>query len=344
MAVPQGLFTGSTATGRGRMWHEVLTRLADRCDLRPVGESRRSQGMRPPDVWLFDGHLGPLHVQQPQVVQLHEAPWNEPESMETLDQHFLDVVVEPSRQAARAAAAVICPSASAKQQIVEDSDITAKKVYVAHHGVDHAVFHPGLPDGREIAVRYGADAARPFVLSVASVHPRKNLEALRQAVGQLAAEGLPHQLLMVGGPAHGRPDWEELHRAVFEHLPAAPDRVVEIPFGIDDHQIAALMASADAFCLPSLSEGFGLPAAEAMACGAPTVLSRRGALIEVGADAAVMVDPTPEGIANGLRPLLVDPVQREAIGYACAIRAQAFSWDTCVTHWMEALTAAVGGR
>jgi hypothetical protein len=71
---------------------------------------RMRQRMQPPDAWLFDGHHGPRDVKVPQIVQMHEAPWNEPETMATLDAHFLELVVEPGRRAARAAAAILTGS------------------------------------------------------------------------------------------------------------------------------------------------------------------------------------------------------------------------------------------
>ncbi len=343
--VPGDLFGGYTMSGRGRMWHEVLTRLAELCQLRPVGDGplgrlkRRRQG--PPDAWLFDGHLGPLAVSEPQVMQLHEAPWTEPDTMRTLGDRFIEMVVEPSRRSARAASAIVCPSESAKRQIVEDCDVAPDLVFVAHHGVDHEAFHPGLGGGPDVVRHAGGQAGRPYILTVASVHPRKNLQALRTAVSQLAAEGFPHQLVIVGGPAHGRPDWEALAAAAFAELEGAPGRLVAIPLGISDGDLAALMGGASAFCLPSLSEGFGLPAAEAMACAAPTVLANRGALPEVGGDAAVMVEPNPTDIADGLRSILLDPEAARILGDAGARRAQTFTWDRCAAQWLDALNAGV---
>ena len=345
VAVPDELFQCETMTGRGRMWREVLQRLATQCELQMVdgrlSGRLKQRARRRPQVWLFDGHNGPLAVRGPQVIQLHEAPWNEPETMATLEPEFVDRVVEPSRLAARAASAIVCPSEHAKKQIVEDDDIGVEKVFAAHHGVDHEVFRPGVRGGAEVAARHGANPAVPYILSVASLHPRKNLWALREAVSQLALEGFPHQLVIVGGPSHGRSDGDKLMASVSAELPGAPHRVVLVPFGLSDTDLAALMCGAACFCLPSLSEGFGLPAAEAMACGTPTVLSNRGALREVGADAALLVEPTPAEIANGLRSLLVDPVTSRNVGSACAARARRFSWDHCAEVWLEAINAGM---
>jgi len=345
VAVPPPLFGTPTTIGRGRMWHEVLTRLDVLVDLRRIDEGgqHRLRGRlgSKPDVWLFDGHTGPRSVAEPQVIQLHEAPWNEPETMATLDAAFIDAVVEPTRRAAAVAAAIVCPSESARQQIIDDCAVDPSIVFAAHHGVDHDVFRPGLAGGAELVARSGGDVDRPYILTVSSVHPRKNLLALRDAVDQLVREGLPHQLVIVGGPAHGRPDESELMEATFAELPAATGRVVSVPFGVSDDELAILMGGAGAFCLPSLSEGFGLPAAEAMACGAPTVLSDRAALKEVGGGAAIMVNPTAADIAAGLRPLLEDAELAQKVGAACHERASKFTWDRCTAQWLSALEAGI---
>jgi glycosyltransferase involved in cell wall biosynthesis len=345
VAVPAPLFGAPTTIGRGRMWHEVLIRLNDLVDLRRIDESRgsRLRGRIGPknDVWLFDGHTGPMAVPEPQVIQLHEAPWNEPESMATLDQSFIDAVVEPTRRAAAVAAAIVCPSESARQQIIDDCAVDPTVVFAAHHGVDHEVFHPGIEGGPDLVARHGGDHGRPYICTVSSVHPRKNLMALRDAVDQLVRDGLPHQLVIVGGPAHGRPDAADLMEATMADLSSTPGRVVSVPFGVSDHELAMLMCGAAAFCLPSLSEGFGLPAAEAMACGAPTVLSDRAALKEVGGGAAIMVDPDPAAIAAGLRQVLQDVEWAQKVGAACHERANEFTWDRCTAEWLHALAAGV---
>jgi glycosyltransferase involved in cell wall biosynthesis len=339
-------------TGRGRMWHEVLQRLDVTCDLQRVGAGAGGAGrvrrltQRRPNVWLFDGHNGPREVPEPQVIQLHEAPWNEPETMRTLEPEFVERVVEPSRRAARVAAAIVCPSESSRQQIIEDCGVSPDIVFAAHHGVDHEVFRPGVAGGAEVVSRFGGQAGVPYLLSVASLHPRKNLLALREAFLQLAGEGFPHQLVIVGGPSYGRSDGDEQVASVLADGPEAPGRLITVPFGISDGDVAALMGGAAAFCLPSLSEGFGLPAAEAMACGVPTVLSDRGALREIGQGAALLVEPVPAAIADGLRSLLVDPVTAREVGLACATRAQSFTWDSCARTWLKAIEAgaAVGAR
>jgi glycosyltransferase involved in cell wall biosynthesis len=103
------------------------------------------------------------------------------------------------------------------------------------------------------------------------------------------------------------------------------------------------MAGADAFCLPSLYEGFGLTALEAMACGAPVVVSDRGALPELVGDAGVVVQPTADAVADGLRRVLSDRDAAAALGVQAAARARGFSWEQTARGWLEVLIAAASG-
>ena len=94
--------------------------------------------------------------------------------------------------------------------------------------------------------------------------------------------------MLAGGARAGRPALEALVASL-----GLGERVVFAGL-VDDADLPALYGGATAVVLPSLEEGFGLPALEAMACGAPVVASRRGALPEVVADAGVLVDPEDE--------------------------------------------------
>ena len=101
--------------------------------------------------------------------------------------------------------------------------------------------------------------------------------------------------------------------------------------------VAALMASADAFCLPSLFEGFGLPALEAMACGAPVVVSNRGALPEVVADGGLVVDPDPEAVSDAILRVVGDRDLANRLRAAGVARAAPFSWTRTAAGWLDVL-------
>jgi len=103
------------------------------------------------------------------------------------------------------------------------------------------------------------------------------------------------------------------------------------------------MAEADAFCLPSLYEAFGLTALEAIACGAPTVVSSTGALPEVVGDAALLAEPTSHGLANALERVLTDGELAARLREAGPERARRMTWEKTADGWLTALRAAGNG-
>ncbi len=182
---------------------------------------------------------------------------------------------------------------------------------------------------------------RPYVLFAATLHPRKNLHAVRAAMGILVDSGFPHALAIVAGPPPDRLEFSELDRAADAPLPEAPGRIARIRRP-SQAQLAALMAGADAFCLPSFSEGFGLTVLEAMACGAPVVVSNRGSLPEVVGEAGITVEPTPEGVAEGLRRVLSDDARAGRMRVKGRAWAEMFPWSRTVDGWMSVLELAAG--
>jgi glycosyltransferase involved in cell wall biosynthesis len=325
-------------SGVGNMWHHVLQELGSRYDLRALEPGSVRARLWRPRVWTHDGHQGALAVREPVVAQLHEAAWTDAETRAVLDPEFIAMYEEQSRAGARAATRIVTPSTSSRDQIVAAYGVDAARVVVAPHGVDHATFHPGAPGGAAVLARVGADAGRPYVLFVSQLHPRKNLGALRTAMARLTAAGFPHQLVIVGRPAMDRPAAETAE--LTGDLPGTTGRVVHLE-GIDDADLAAVMAGAAAFCLPSFMEGFGLTALEAMACATPVVVSDRGALPEVVGDAGMVVEPTADALEAALAGLLEDEARADTIARAGLARSRAFTWEATARHWARAVDEAV---
>jgi glycosyltransferase involved in cell wall biosynthesis len=327
IGVPKDLLALAPVGGHGRVWHRVLAELGD--SQRLVALPRRWR-LRRPDVVLASGHDDlPDTGGAPLVVQVHEAGWFAPELRDTLDPAFLAHIAPRTERAVKLADAVVVPSHAAAGDLIAAYGLPAGRVHAVHHGVD-AGFTPGLAGGAELVGSGG-----PYILYAATLHPRKNLSAVVQAAARLGAEGFPHVLAVAGHPAPDRADSSSLEAAL------AGERVVRIA-GPSDEQLAALMAGAAAVCLPSLYEGFGLTALEALACGAPLVVSDRGALPEVVGDAAVVVAPTVDGVAGGLRRVLGDPILAGRLRVAGPQRARGFTWERTAAGWLAVLRAAAG--
>lgn len=93
---------------------------------------------------------------------------------------------------------------------------------------------------------------------------------------------------------------------------------------MSDDQLADLYRAATVVAVPSLYEGFGLPILEAMACGAPTVASSRGAMPEVAGEGAIVANPTPSALADAIREAL-DPVVADRLRAAGPVQAATFT-------------------
>jgi glycosyltransferase involved in cell wall biosynthesis len=108
--------------------------------------------------------------------------------------------------------------------------------------------------------------------------------------------------------------------------------------GIDTDGLAALMRGAELLCLPSRSEGFGLPVAEAMACGTPVVVSSGGSLPEVVGDGGIVVEPRLADLVGGLRVAIAD---RKALAARALERGRTFSWAHTAEIVRRSLTTAL---
>jgi glycosyltransferase involved in cell wall biosynthesis len=235
---------------------------------------------------------------------------------------FVRMQARVARQLARSGP-LITVSVSSQRDICRDFEVAPERVRVIPLGVDTRVFRPrqtARVPGRIIAVA-SADSAM------------KGTATLLQAVAKLATDRDAH-LVIVGRPA---PATERLAAAL-----SLADRVT-FTHGLDDEAFSALLASAEIAVVPSLYEGFSLPAVEHMASGTPLVASRSGALPEVTGDAAALVTPgDSEELAAVLRRLHDSPAERAALADRALRRvSERFAWpavaQATVAQYREAM-------
>jgi len=259
----------------------------------------------------------------PEIVTIHDVLFES--HPELFEQAFSHRSVRMIRRSARRAAAVLTVSEFSRQSIIEHYPIPEERVFVTPNAVDHSRFRRLSTAPTGLRERYGL--TRPFVLSVGRLEPRKNLERLIKALGQV-----DHDItLAVVGAADFR------HESILEAARDAREGSVQLLGPVDDDDLPGLYNLAEALAYPSLVEGFGMPVLEAMACGTPVLTSRRGALPEVGGDAVVYVEPEDEeSIASGLTRLLEDSSLRERLRRQGLARAQEFSWDDTALRTLAA--------
>jgi alpha-1,3-rhamnosyl/mannosyltransferase len=177
-----------------------------------------------------------------------------------------------------------------------------------------------------------------FVLAVGTLEPRKNLPRLVDAYSRLpTALQSQHPLVVVGALG-----WDTGNTLLA--LRSLGERCTMLGY-VSDAALAELYRRCAVFCYPSLGEGFGLPVLEAMAAGAPVVISNLSSLPEVGGSAAEYVDPHDvTSIEDGLRRLLSDETRRAQLSREGLERARKFSWESFAQRVLEVLQAAGAGH
>jgi glycosyltransferase involved in cell wall biosynthesis len=233
--------------------------------------------------------------------------------------------VRMQSRVARRVGDILTVSESSRRDICADFKVPPARVHVIPLGVDTRLFHPRP-----------APRTPGQIVAVASADsPMKGVSILLHAVAKLATER-DVQLTVVSRPTPGGPT----ERLVGE---LALSERVRFVHGISDDQIAELLASAEIAVVPSLYEGFSLPAVEHMASGTALVVSRTGALPEVVGDAAVQVAPgDAEALAAALRGLHDSPRRRSQLGDAAWRRVQErFAWPAVARATQGRYAAAI---
>ena len=244
------------------------------------------------------------------------------------------------RQACRRAAAVVCVSAYTAARLVEVCDVSVPLV-VAPHGVDHRRFRPEEPapghDGAAVRA-LGLDPDHPLVVFVGTLEPRKGVEVLAQAFDRVASAHPDAQLVLAG-----QPGWGIEHTGRVLAAARHPDRVHRTGY-VPDDAVPALLRRAAVVAYPAREEGYGLPALEALACGAPLVTTAGTAMAEMAEGAAVLTPPGDvDALAEALGAALAgaDPAApaRRARGLAVAASR---TWEDSAERHVAAYRRAAG--
>jgi alpha-1,3-rhamnosyl/mannosyltransferase len=228
------------------------------------------------------------------------------------------------------AAIVIVPSQFTQRDIVATYGVDPAKIRVTPLGVSSRFGLLPAAHLARVAAKYGLPER--YVLFLGALQPRKNLERLLMAFGGLpAVERRRHPLLIAGSEA-----WMYDRQKTLA-APLVAEGSVRFLGYVPDDDVPALMNLASLFTFPSLSEGFGFPALEAMRCGTCVLASAAGSLPEIVGDAGVLVDPMDVvALRDALVGLLLDDGRRAALGARGRERAAEFTWSRTA-----AMTAAI---
>ncbi|MFK4689595.1 glycosyltransferase family 4 protein [Streptomyces pristinaespiralis] len=234
------------------------------------------------------------------------------------------------KRVARRLPSVLTVSGSSQQEIVDHLGVRRERVHVVHIGADTDLFSPD-PSVAEVPGR--------IVTTSSADVPLKGLVHLVEALAKLRTENPEAHLVVVGKRAEDGPVAQLIERYGL-------DDAVRFVKGITDAELVDLVRSAQIACVPSLYEGFSLPAAEAMATGTPLVATTGGAIPEVaGPDGETCLAVPPgdaEVLAAALRRLLGDPDLRARLGDAGRARVLArFTWKQAAIGTAERYREAI---
>ncbi|MCZ2849956.1 glycosyltransferase family 4 protein [Modestobacter sp. VKM Ac-2978] len=285
---------------------------------RGVGPAPRRADLVHAPTLLFPPRRG-----RPLVVTVHDAvPWTHPETLTPRGVRWHRSMAE---RAAEQADAVVVPTRAVEAAL--RPHVRLPRVEVVGEGVAAVLTGP-VPDADARADRLGLPPGG-YLLSLATLEPRKGLDVLLAA---LALPGAPDLPLLVAGQA-GWGGVDPLRRAAELGLPPGRVRVLG---RVTDEDLAVLLARATALVVPSRAEGFGLPVLEGMAAGVPVVTSDDPALLEVG-DGATRTAPVGDApaLAGVLGEVVGEPGVRAEMMAAGRRVSAAATWDRAADRLVE---------
>ncbi len=242
--------------------------------------------------------------------------------------------------ASRRAKAIITVSQASQRDIVHHLHVPPERVYVTYEAAGEA-FQPVEDETQLAAIRQKYGLPERYLLYLGGFDQRKNVPVLLKAFALLARRQ-PQVRLVIAGQVPARDS------------PLFPDpRCLTGKLGLDDKVVftgwvpeedkPALLSGATAFVFPSLYEGFGLPAIEALACGTPVIASNRTSLPEVVGDGGILVEPTDaEALAEAMELLLVDEALRGEWRQKALVQAARFSWEQTAQDTLAVYRKVVG--
>lgn len=268
------------------------------------------------------------------VVTAHDLSFRTVPGTFSLRQRLWHFFVDP-KGLFRRADRILSVSASTKDDLVYRYRIPSERVEVVRNGIGGSFREYDRNDPKMLSVKEKYGLPYSFILYLGAFEPRKNIAAIVRAYDALRKAGHP-ELSKTALVLAGVSGWKE--REILREVGNASFRKdIILPGFVDADDKAAFYNLASVFVYPSVYEGFGFPALEALACGTPVIVSDSSSLPEVVGDAGVLVDPyRPDDLFRALESVLLDRKLRETLRRKGLARAREFSWNRTAKRISEA--------
>ena len=303
----------------------LIARLGSRADRFSWEAARAGFASRDLEIDLLHVPLMavPVGAKVPVVATVHDViPFVIPEYRQSA---AMRINLAVAKHRLGKAAAVITPSHHAALDIEHVLGIPANRIFVTPEAVE-TTYVPA--SGPAPARLQELGISGPYIFNIGGFDVRKNLPLLIEAFADLITDRPEPLSLVIGGAPHSG------NATVFPDIDGIirdrniASRVV-LTGRITEADKLLLMQHAAIYITPSIYEGFGLTALEAMACGVPVIAANRSSLPEVIGDAGLLVEPTRQELIAAMRTLLDSPEMRADLGARGLARAGTFSWDRC---------------
>lgn len=282
------------------------------------------------DLFWSPAHYAPSLTKCKSIVTVHDLAY----------EYFPDLFLRQdlyklknwTRASVTKSSHVIAVSDATKHDLVKLYDVDPSKVSVIHNGYDSDVFNLDPKVSPKLLSSYDLQP-KNYLLFLGTIQPRKNAIRLVQAFHLLKDQGYKGKLVIAGGIGWLADDTLN----VIKNSKYSSDIV--LTGYVTDELRKTLYTHCDVYVLPSLYEGFGVPAIEAMGCGAPVAVSNNSSLPEVVGDAGLLFNPQdPADIATSILKIKND---REAWVKKSLARAKHFSWQKCAKETLSVLTSVI---
>lgn len=270
-----------------------------------------------PDVYFQPLYSIPMFAPKKNVAVIHDlAYYKFPEAYSKSEiasqKSSLSNIIKKSQK-------IACVSNSTKNDLIALFPETKDKIEIIYPSCDQDAYHPIEKPRDPLGV------GDYYFLFLGRLEERKNVLKIIEAFALLKEEiGLPHKLVLAGKPGYG---YDKIADKIASLDPSIAKQII-MPGFVKQEDMGDLMSGATAFVYPSLYEGFGIPALEAMAAGTPVITANTSSLPEVVGDAAISVSPTDaDAIKDAMRDLATSPEKRNSLIEKGFIRIKEFSWE-----------------